>query len=299
MAYEKANFVGTWAVGAAGRQLLHNAANNRGQKCFNALAQFGETNTDVPLEWDDQIQSYTFTDVADVDTFLNYPGVAIRGSEFLEMLARVGDGTQGDVTAVISGPAKTVSFTVEGLFSTGDRIQIPITSGATPGLTTINYVVPTPQLANTVADTLAVYCESAPDVEAAVTGPASGVMTVTLTSLYNITLGTIVVTPASGVLTPELNSIAPNVYQAKGEWVAGESVNYIIDVTDSQGDTVHYQGGIVLPPGGPYSGAQVTSYVAMELDQLAFLTASASGDILTLEALVPGSVVVSSMSVTV
>jgi hypothetical protein len=84
--YLKSDFVGVpFLVEAVGRDAILAAANNRGQRGFNLIAQYGDTTTTPPLSLATMLQTYTFPTLAAVDGFLNHMGP--RGSEFLIALA--------------------------------------------------------------------------------------------------------------------------------------------------------------------------------------------------------------------
>lgn len=94
---------------------------------------------------------------------------------------------------------------------------------------------------------------------------------------------------------PGLNSITPNVYQVTGDWPAGTQCAVHLEVTDSQGDTDVTDLVITLPTA--MSAAQTATYVASEVDQVAFVGAVASGTTVTLSPTEPGNTLVSSASV--
>jgi hypothetical protein len=82
-----ATFIGTWVVNLTSeRDACLNAANNRGQRCFNLLAPYGAVTTVPPLSLATMLQSYTLNAAA-VTAFLNKAGA--RGHEFLIALSQV------------------------------------------------------------------------------------------------------------------------------------------------------------------------------------------------------------------
>lgn len=287
--YLKSNFVGSHVVSAAAVQYLHKAGNNRGQHLFNALAEFGATTSVPPLSQAQQAQTYTFTNVAAVDKFLNKPGVAIRGSEFLNALLIV--GVPADYTIDVPGPATTVSFSLEGVWPIGTTIEVDLTAGELQlpevyEYTCIDNTGPVP-----VAEALVTRFNFNPELSA--TQDGGNPVVITLTSAFNITITGITITEPT-VLTPTLQSVNPNVYEVLNEWPAGQTVQVTLSVTDSQGDTDTNVFQVVTPPPGPWDPVTVASVLATQIDQLPFVNAMAVGAVITLSASEPGTTLVSS-----
>jgi hypothetical protein len=83
----KASFVGTWVLNTPAKvATCLAAANNRGQKCFNVMAQYGGVTTIPPLSLLQMQQSYTLNAAA-VENILSECGA--RGHEFLSAVSTV------------------------------------------------------------------------------------------------------------------------------------------------------------------------------------------------------------------
>lgn len=118
---DKADFEGIHVVAdAAARDAILAAANNRGQQCFNAIAEYGGTTTTPPLSLAQMIQTYTL-DAAAVEAVLGVTG--IRGNEFLSALA----GVAVAVTRIRRLSTNPNSYTATGMWAGGTVISCQVT----------------------------------------------------------------------------------------------------------------------------------------------------------------------------